>query len=486
MKISRRGFICGGSALFAAGCRTSAASAFAGLSASAGWGFDDIIDGRTTREVPVYAVGETMTFTFRLRGFKGLDASKCVFDWVRTGDDGIKVCGRAPAGRPLVLSTSIDRPGFVRYYVELLDPAGKPVLRDVMDDGDNYKVRFDGGAGADIFAIRPAVPEPADFDAFWSRMKARLAAVPWKDGVKAVRLDSGRSDVELYAVEVPCAGGRPATGFLSVPAAAREGRRFPADIGFYGYGGSWSAYATQKPAPGRLRADVVQFLASAHGFELMREPEYYAAMRKGLGSNGHGYCFDPEENADPERAYFNGMALRVLRAVEYLKSRPEWNGRDLVAHGGSMGGLQTVWAAALDRDVTVARAEAPWCCDIGGTELGRGRGDWYVGWVPGLGYYDPVNFARRMPKTCLFELPRIGLGDYVCPPVGVMSFYNVLSCPKRGVCFQNTRHDYKAPEPLQRFVLDGNRAFLPGADGRQPADENGVNYKIGSEEKPSA
>lgn len=458
-------------AAVAAGLQTTSA-------ASGRWGFDDIIDGRTTRELPVYAVGETMTFRFALRGFKGLDASMCTFDWVRTGDDGRTERGRAPADRPLVLSTSIDRPGFVRYYVELLDANGNPVLREKMDDGDNYKVRFDGGAGAGILDIRPAVPEPDDFDAFWRRMKDRLAAVPWRGRVKEVRIDSGRPDVELYAVEVPCAGGRPATGFLSVPAAAKDGRRFPADISFYGYGGSWSNYATQKPAPGRLRTDVVQFLSSAHGFELMREPAYYRSMRESCGSNGYGYAFDPQENADPEKSYFNGMVLRVLRGLEYLKSRPEWNGRELVAHGGSMGGLQTIWAAALDHDVTHALAEAPWCCDIGGTECGRSRGDWYVKWVPGLGYYDPVNFAKRIPETCLFELPRIGLGDYVCPPIGVMSFYNSLSCPKKGVCLQNTRHDYKAPEPLQKFALEGAAVRPAGSDRGKGAGENGANYNL--------
>ncbi len=444
----------------------------------AGWGFDDIIEGRTTRDIPVYSVGEPMTFRFNLRGFKGLDASKCSFDWVRSGDDGKVERGKAPADRTLVLTTSIDRPGFVRYYIELLDENGKPVLRDKMDDGDNYKVRFDGGAGADIFKIRPAVKEPSDFDRFWARQKARLAAVEWRGKVKTCEVDSGREDVRLYTVEIPCAGGRPATGFLTIP-AGEKGTRYPADISFYGYGGSWSNYATQKPAPKRLRTDVIQLLLSAHGFELMRESDYYKKMRESLGSNGYGYCFDSEEDADPERAYFNGMVLRVLRGIEYLKSRPEWNGRDLVAHGGSMGGLQTIWAAALDSDVTLARVEAPWCCDIGGTELGRSRGDWYVKWVPALGYYDPVNFASRIPKTCFFDMPRVGLGDYVCPPVGVMAFYNSLTCPKRGVTFQNTRHDYKAPEPLQQFVLLGDKVASPGENGKNNApQEDGANYNL--------
>ena len=76
-------------------------------------------------------------------------------------------------------------------------------------------------------------------------------------------------------------------------------------------------------------------------------------------------------------------------------------------------------------------------------------------------------------------MPRIGLGDYVCPPVGVMSFYNSLKCPKRGIVFQNTRHDYKAPEPLQQFVLLGDKVASPGENGKSNAPhEDGANYNL--------
>lgn len=432
-----------------------------------GWGRENAIVGTTDREIPVYRTGETMSFTFRLRGFREL-AAGCVLDWTRTGDDGRTERGQAPADRPLALTTSLGRPGFVRYYVELRAADGSPVLYNELDDEDNRVVRFDGGAGADVLSIRSPVAPPKDFDAFWAKAKAVLAATPWRDGVKARRLESGRDDVELWSVEIPCAGGRPATGFLTVPSAAKDGRRYPADISFYGYNGSWSDFATQQPAAKRLRADVVQFLSSAHGFELMRERAYYAKLRAEASVGGYGYAFDPVTNADPEKAYFRGMVFRVLRGLEYLKSRPEWNGRDLVAHGGSMGGLQTVWAAALDPDVTVARPEVPWCCDIGSSEAGFNRGDWYVKWVPGLGYYDPVNLAKCVRPSCRVEIPRAGLGDYVCPPAGVMAFYNALKADKRACFFQNSRHGYVAPEPFQRFYLEGDAVKASAkASGRE-------------------
>ena len=119
----------------------------------------------------------------------------------------------------------------------------------------------------------------------------------------------------------------------------------------------------------------------------------------------------PEQNADPEKAFFNGMVFRVLRAMEYLKSRPEWNGKDLTAEGGSQGGLQTMWAAALDQDVTVAKPGITWCCDLAGTtKKGRYFGGWRIPYVPAIDYYDPVFMAKRI-KTARVEITRAGLCD---------------------------------------------------------------------------
>ena len=436
-------------AAMAAIAATASVAEPGGASGGANWGKDDCIDGRADKPVPVYAPGEQMVFTFRLRGFRGLDRAKHFLKWERTADDGLKSSGREPITGDVVLKTSLDRPGFVRYYAELVDESDKVVERFVHG---KQKVFFDGGAGVDILSIRQGAAEPKDFDAFWARHRAELAKVSWKDGVKIEKLDSGVPDVDLYSVSIPCAGGKPSTGFLTVPRSA-DGRKYPAHIGFSGYGGSWMFAAMQKPGPKGIRNDVISLRLCAHGLELCRDRPYYRAAREAAKSNGYDYAFDPAQNSDPEKAYFCGMTYRVMRALEYLKSRPEWNGKDLVAGGWSMGGLQAIWAGALDHDVTKVDVQIPWCCDIGGTEIGRNRGKWYVQWVPALGYYDPVNMARRIPKTCEVRIARAGLGDYTCPPTGVMAFYNNLSCPTSATFIQNAQHGSSMPKPRQAFRI---------------------------------
>ena len=77
--------------------------------------------------------------------------------------------------------------------------------------------------------------------------------------------------------------------------------------------------------------------------------------------------------------------------------------------------------------------------------MGRNHGLWYVQWVPALGYYDPVNMARMIPKTCTVAITSAGIGDYTCPPTGVAAFYNNLSCPKGIVWLQGATHGYRPP-----------------------------------------
>ena len=386
-----------------------------------------------------YGLGEKMRFTITAAGGSRIR-------WTRTGDDGREEHGetslvtRHPSpvtggfdGSEAAVETALDRPGFVRIRAELLDDSGKVIAS------------YDGGAGAAVDDIRPDNPEPPEFDAFWTRRKAALDAVS-PAGATCREIASGREGVRLFEVSIPCPGGRPSTGHLSVP---MKGGPFPARIHLHGYNESWAQSAYRPPKPGALPLDTLLLDLPAHGYELGREPDYYVALRAESGSNGHDYAFDPVQNANPDDSYFGAMAWRVLRGLEYLKSRPEWDGKTLIADGGSCGALQSIWAAALDHDVTECRIFIPWCCNMGGPASGRAHGDWHVPWVPALGYYDPVNMARRIPATCRANITWAGLGDYICPPSGVMAFYNVLACPKNITFIQGAQHGYIPPKPWQ-------------------------------------
>ncbi len=408
------------------------------------------IKGTTDKSPLEYAPGEKMVFTFSLERADSLPAGLEVV-WKRTGDDGKTQTGKVPAkpGEPFTLSTSLDRPGFVRYHAIVSNPDGTPwspsgdVLKKDRSGGYPGGVYFDGGAGVDVDKIKQGVPAPADFDEFWKKHKATLAAVPM-DGAECKEIPCGNPKVKLYTVSVPCAGPKPATGYLVVP--AKEGK-YPAKISFHGYGASWGAKAWRAPDCKREKGDTLHLILSAHGFELNRKPAYYSAERKKAMSNGHTHGFDPKQNSDPETAYFCGMTYRVMRGIEYLKSRPEWDGKELVTSGASQGGLQAIWGAALVPGVTAATVQIPWCCDISATSVGRNHGEWFVKWVPALGYYDPVNMARMIPSTCKVAVTCAGIGDYTCPPTGVAVFYNNLSCPKSIRWYQGATHGYRPPKP---------------------------------------
>ena len=401
----------------------------------------------TDRPALSYAPGEKMVFTFAVTNARPFDAGAYTVAWTRTGDDGRTEKGRVPLvfGGTFAVETSLDVPGFVRLYAEAQDAAGKPVMFEKPGNGAYRSLFCDCGA-----AVRPdrieEVPEPADFDTFWAKRRARLAKVPLKADLKACPSDDPA--VKIWQVSVACAGPRPVTGHLTVPAAPG---RYPAEIAFDGY----STYPpAHERAPKSGPKDRLRLHINAHGYELGREDEYYEEFYRSIMSGGHTYAKDSDwQNRDPETAYFSGMTYRVMRAVEYLASRPEWDGRSLTAVGVSQGGLQTIWAAALDHRVTVALPGVPWCCDMAGTEKGRLRGSWYVKGTPALGYFDPIYMARRIPATCRVKITRAGLGDYTCPPSGVALLWKNLRCPAEIVWEQCSTHGFTRPRTHETFVF---------------------------------
>ena len=413
-----------------------------------------------------YKVGETMTFTLALQGVETLPPDKYFISWTRTGDDGKREGGKVPASlaEPLVVKTSIDKPGFVRIEACVVDgegrayrkrfrgdattPEGRKAL-NAFERGDK-RIFFDGGAGAEVEKLQ-SVPEPKDFDEFWARRRQRLAKVPLEAEKK--ELTGYPGNVSVYAVSIKCAGPRPSTGYLTVP---KKPGKYPIRVSFHGYGHRYPNKGhVIRPIVGQ--GDCICYNFSPHGYELEREPEYYDEFFRSICSGGKTFGFDEKQNEDPETSYFSGYTYRIMRALEWLKTLPEWDGRNLVVGGGSMGGLQTMWAAGLDSDVTEARPSIPWCCDMGGRDtLKRIVSSWYIHETPALRYYDPVNLARRVSRNCRVDIIRAGLGDYCCPPSGVAILFNNIPGPKRIKWVQGSTHGYVPPERHQEFLVTAN------------------------------
>lgn len=392
------------------------------------------------RDNPDYKPGEPMKFTFKVDfGEQAPPEKNYSVLWVRSGDDGIRKSGEFTVvpGKAEEVVVSTDKPGFVRLEAWLQDSEGKniPVTFRKGNHAVKRQKAFDGGAGVEIFSLKQAVAEPADFDAFWTRQKARLNKVPLKYTLNEVAMPD--KDFKQYAVTIDCAGPRPVTGYLVIPAKAKD-KSLDAIVSYHGYG-----TGAQKPFVKAWR-NAIYFSVNAHGYELGKDQQYYKDFAASIRSGKHNYAFDPAQNADPEKAYFNGMAMRVMRSLQFVKSLPAWNGMNLKVEGGSQGGMQSIWGASLDSQVNEARVNDPWCADVGGVTVKRLNG-WQPSYVPGLNYYDIINHAKRIGKHCKVTIVKSGLGDYVCPPSGVTSLYNSIIAPKEIVYYQGSDHGFSLP-----------------------------------------
>lgn len=419
--------------------------------------FDKVqLKGCTDKENPVgYKVGEPIVFTLRTDGLDAVPTNdRYRVRWERTGDDGKVEKGESKLriGVTCVVTTRLERAGFVRLQAHVVGGCGGYWIRrggrtpgNEGWDNDN-SVFFDGGAGADVDKIALEKPEPKDFDAYWTKQKAELKKVPLKADVQEVR---SFAETKVYAVTVDCAGPRPVTGYLMVPANAKA-KSCVARIHFQGYG-----TGVQRPPDWPVKKGEIYFDVNAHGYDLGKKRGYYNDFFSKISPKGQQYAFSKEENADPDTAYFHGMALRVMRALEFVKTRGEWNGKDLIVEGGSQGGLQTSWAAGLDKDVTLVRPFITWGCNWGFVDGTRIRGPWHIAWAPGLGYYDAVSHIAR--AKCRVEITRAGLGDYTCPPSGLALFYNAIKAPKSITWVQGSRHGHTPVGDNQVYVMTSDK-----------------------------
>lgn len=379
------------------------------------------LSGKMDHDNSTYGKNEEMRFEFQLLNCgKPVDGRVRI---IRAGDDGKTQSSEMEidAAKPLVFTSSLDRPGFVMVKAVLLTQQGTVAKRKAWN-GAMRDIQYGLAGGVEMEQLRQGEAEPTDFDEFWRNATAELAEVPVK--VLERKLFKSTDRCDIYDMKIACPGNRPVSGYLSIPREAKA-KSLPIQMRYDGY-------AVHKIAP-VSNPDAIVFFVNAHGIENGREDAYYTDFARG---ELRSYGFRNEENEKPETCYFKNMILRDLRALGYAKTLPEWNGKTIQVIGGSQGAFQSVAVAALSPEVTACDILIPWFCDLGGVKVGRIRG-WRPDWKAGLGYYDTVNFARRV--KCPVKIDA-GLSDWVCPPSGVWVLYNNLSGEKSMTMRQGLDH----------------------------------------------
>ena len=291
------------------------------------------------------------------------------------------------------------------------DPASKTIL----DSYPNLRmvtvaVRSPGAPPENLVAtlgaavapekLAPAVARPADFDAFWAGKLKELSRIPIDPVLTPVATE--KAGVDLYTVTLDSVGSH-VQGYLAKP--KREGK-FPALV-IYQYAGVYKLQpgtATDRAAEGWLALDV-----DSHDIP----PTEGTGVPANYQSIG---------NDDREKSYFLAMYLRDTRALDYIASRPDWDGKTIVLLGTSMGGQQSLVTAGLNPErVTAVIVNEPSGADFNGDLHGRKAG--YPNWpsndaqvMTTARYFDTVNFASRIKAPTLAAM---GFIDTTSPPVGI-------------------------------------------------------------------
>jgi cephalosporin-C deacetylase-like acetyl esterase len=171
-----------------------------------------------------------------------------------------------------------------------------------------------------------------------------------------------------------------------------------------------------------------------------------------------------------EESHFLRMYLGDHRAVEYLASRPEWDGRTMVVMGTSMGGQQALAIAGLNRRVTAVLANVPAGADVAARRHGRAPS--YPFWnvdrpevLATARYFDVASFAPRITAPALVAL---GYIDEVCTPTSIWAAFNAIAGPKEAAPMVDSPHNHLAtPEaslPWTRRSAAWLAALVQGRD----------------------
>ena len=372
-------------------------------------------------------INEEVTFTARLMAREDAKSPwkavpKRKVRYIYSENDTVKKSGfLASETMPFTLKVKADKPAWLQLRFYLYDESGKKIAT-VKRNGIDRQIYGGIGALVEPDKFEPGIQEPADFDAFWRSQRELLNKNPMKPALTPVKFSSPR--FQIWEVKIPCPGTRPVSAYMSIPKGAKA-KSLPAIVYYHAAGVRSSGISSGLQA--------IQFNVNAHGILNGQPKEYYVKMRD---TELKGYSRAGKE--DRETVYFRGMFLRMLRTLDYVKSRPEWNGKTLIVTGGSMGGGQSIAAAALDPQVTLVSAGVPAIGDHAGNLAPVPR---RPGWpqyyyaktadskvTKATSYYDNIFFARRV--KCEVYLTT-GLIDGTCPPTSVWLYFKNLKSAKK-------------------------------------------------------
>ncbi|MDR0907511.1 MAG: acetylxylan esterase [Rikenellaceae bacterium] len=321
-----------------------------------------------------------------------------------------KVKVAATASSEVVFDVELPEAGFFRCLL----------IADGQDTLKSFNI------GLDPEQIVSPVDAQPDFDEFWAKARAELDAVA-PEWVVTPLPDSSSVARTIYLVSGRSLGGETIQGFYAKP---NKPGKYPAIVHYMGYNSpAWCFDADANP-------DYAEFVLSVRGQGLNQPTNKY----------GDWIVYGLDNKDD---YYYRGAFMDLVRAVDFVASRPEVDTANIFAEGGSQGGAFTMVAAAIDNRIAAAAPTIPFLSDYRdyfsivawpsgavltrAAELGIPDEELYKT----LSYFDVKNFAGKI--TCPVIMG-FGLQDGVCPPHTNFAGYNQITSPKEYRVYPQSGH----------------------------------------------
>lgn len=321
----------------------------------------------------------------------------------------------------LKANTSFDKsftqdklsPGFYRYTIQLKQNG--EILQE-------KKINV----GYEPEKIESLLDNKDDFKEFWDDNLKQLAKIDPKFRL-TLQPEYSKLDYNVYLVEMRSFQNELIRGYYAKP---KRAGKHPVIVEYMGYG--------SKPYPPNQWWDgFAYFILSIRGQGLNEADNHYGKwITYGLDNKN--------------KYYYRGAFLDVIRALDFVSSRPEIDATKIAVRGGSQGGALSFVAAALDRRVKVAAPTIPFLSDYPDyfkiAHWPKSDIDEYMSQHPDekwndvydlLSYFDIKNLAQWIECPIIMG---IGVQDEVCPPHINFAAYNQVKSEKKWMAFPQYGH----------------------------------------------
>lgn len=303
--------------------------------------------------------------------------------------------------------------GFYRYNVSILR-------------NNNLIQEKKFNIGYDPEKINSPIDSKDDFKDFWNNNLKELAKVSPKYKLTPI-LDASKLDYDMYLVEMYSLGDELIRGYYAKP---KTGENHPVIVEYMGYGSS-------PYYPNQTWDGFAYFVLSIRGQALNQPSNKYGTwINSGL--------------EDKDNYYYKGAYMDVIRAIDFVCSRPEIDSNKIAVRGASQGGALSFVAAALDKRIKVAAPSIPFLSDFPDyfkiAPWPKSDIDSYMAEHPNakwediygvLSYFDIKNLAPWIECPLIMG---VGVQDNVCPPHTNFAAYNQVTSPKRWIAFADYGH----------------------------------------------